>query len=66
MPKVKIFERKISNETNSDFETRINDFIKNKEIINIKYSTELVTQGDHFRGYTSEIVHCVLIMYKED
>lgn len=55
--KVKILN-KTWDENVEDFTARINDFIKSKKVIDIKYSTCADNDGDLYRN--------VLIMYKED
>lgn len=55
--KVKILN-KTWDENVEDFTARINDFIKSKKVIDIKYSTCADYDSDFYRN--------VLIMYKED
>ena len=46
------------NENNEDFTARINDFIKSKKVIDIKYSTYADDDGYFYQN--------VLIMYEEN
>lgn len=55
--KVKILNEAL-NEDNEDFTARINDFIKSKKVIDIKYSTFADNNGYFYQN--------VLIMYKEN
>lgn len=55
--KVKILNEAL-NEDNEDFTARINDFIKSKKVIDIKYSTSADNNGYFYQN--------VLIMYKEN
>ncbi len=63
--KVKIFNR-IGNEDKQDFENQINRFIKNKEVIDIKYQTTLAIAASDQMGSTGEFEENVLVMYEED
>lgn len=48
------------------FENQINEFIKDKEVIDIKYQTTLAIAASDQMGSTGEFDENVLIMYKED
>lgn len=63
--KVKTFNR-IGNEDKQDFENQINRFIKNKEVIDIKYQTALAIAASDQMGITGEFEENVLVMYEED
>ena len=63
--KVKTFNR-IGNEDKQDFENQINGFIKNKEIIDIKYQTALAIAASDQMGSTGDFEENVLVMYEED
>lgn len=54
------------NENNEDFTARINDFIKDKEVIDIKYQTALAIAASDQMGSTGEFDENVLIMYEEN
>ena len=62
--KVKTFNR-IGNEDKQDFENQINRFIKNKEVIDIKYQTALAIASSDRMGLTIKFVENVLVMYEE-
>lgn len=62
--KVKTFNR-IGNEDKQDFENQINRFIKNKEVIDIKYQTALAIAASDQMGSTGEFEENVLVMYEE-
>ena len=62
--KVKIFHR-IGSEDEQDFENRICRFIKNKEVIDIKYQTDLALAASDQMGSTGEFDENVLVMYEE-
>lgn len=63
--KVKTFNR-IGNEDKQDFENQINRFIKNKEVIDIKYQTALAIAASDQMGTTWEFEENVLVIYEED
>lgn len=63
--KVKTFNR-IGNEDKQDFENQINRFIKNKEVIDIKYQTALAIAASDQMGSTGKFEENVLVMYEED
>ena len=48
------------------FKNQINEFIKDKEVIDIKYQTTLAIAASDQMGSTGEFDENVLIMYKED
>ncbi|MGT2911766.1 hypothetical protein ACVR1I_08670 [Streptococcus cameli] len=46
-------------------DTQINDFIRNKKVIDIKYSSSLAMAATNY-GSGSEIDYSALIIYEED
>lgn len=48
------------------FENQINEFIKDKEVIDIKYQTTLAIAASDQMGSTGEFDENVLIMYEEN
>ena len=48
------------------FENQINEFIKDKEVIDIKYQTALAIAASDQMGSTGEFDENVLIMYEEN
>ena len=49
-----------------NIESLVNDFIKDKVIVDIKYSTPFGINGNSIIGFDFDIYDSVLIMYKED
>ena len=49
-----------------NIESLVNDFIKDKLVVNIKYSTPFGINGSSISGFDFDIYDSVLIMYKED
>lgn len=68
--KIKIIDKNIEDIENSKFENEINEFIRDKKIIDIKYNTYAVYQDffETFEKNEFEIESCelksVLIMYE--
>ena len=62
--KVKIFYRTES-EDKQEFENQINRFIKNKEVIDIKYQTALALAASDRLWLTGRFNEKVLVMYEE-
>lgn len=63
--KVKILSR-MGEDDPEVFENQINEFIKDKEVIDIKYQTALAIAASDQMGSAGEFDENVLIMYKED
>ena len=70
--KIKIIDKNIEDIENLKFEDEINEFIKDKKIIDMKYNTSIV-YSDFFETFEKnefEIEGCelksVLIMYEEE
>ena len=63
--KVKILSR-MGEDDPEVFKNQINEFIKDKEVIDIKYQTTLAIAASDQMGSTGEFDENVLIMYKED
>lgn len=70
--KIKIIDKNINDIDDLKFENEINEFIKDKKIIDIKYNTSIV-YSDFFETFEKnefEIEGCelksVLIMYEEE
>ena len=49
-----------------NIESLVNDFIKDKVVVDIKYSTPFGIHGSSISGFDFDIYDSVLIMYKED
>lgn len=49
-----------------NIESLVNDFIKDKVVVDIKYSTPFGINGSSISGFDFDIYDSVLIMYKED
>lgn len=49
-----------------NIESLVNDFIKDKVVVDIKYSTPFGINGSSIYGFDFDIYDSVLIMYKED
>lgn len=49
-----------------NIESLVNDFIKDKVVVDIKYSTPFGINGNSIIGFDFDIYDSVLIMYKED
>ncbi len=62
--KVKILSR-MGEDNPEVFENQINAFIKDKEVIDIKYQTALAIAANDQMGSTGEFDENVLIMYEE-
>lgn len=62
--KVKILSR-LGEDKPEVFENQINAFIKDKEVIDIKYQTALAIAASDQMGSTGEFDENVLIMYEE-
>lgn len=56
----------ISNTNYKDFMSAVNNFIKDKKIIDIKYSAVVITSGNARDGYLQETVDRALILYEEE
>ena len=63
--KVRVLEQD-TDEGNVDFSERINEFIKDKEIIDIKYSSSVITYGSRTNGYETQLIHSAMVMYEEE
>lgn len=63
--KVKILSR-MGEDDPEVFENQINEFIKGKEVIDIKYQTALAIAASDQMGSTGEFGENVLIMYEEN
>ena len=63
--KVRILEQDTSEDC-VDFSKRINQFIKDKEIKDIKHSSSVVTYGSSIKGYETQLIHSVMVMYEEE
>lgn len=63
--KVKILSR-MGEDDPEVFENQINEFIKDKEVIDIKYQTTLAIAASDQMGSTGEFDETVLIMYEGD
>lgn len=48
-----------------NIESLVNDFIKDKVVVDIKYSTPFGINGSSISGFDFDIYDSVLIMYKE-
>lgn len=49
----------------ANIEYLINNFIKDKVVVDIKYNTPFVVNGSNIKGFDFDIYDSVLIMYKE-
>lgn len=49
----------------TNIESLINDFIKDKVVVDIKYNTPFAVNGSSIIGFDFNIYDSVLIMYKE-
>lgn len=49
-----------------NIESLVNNFIKDKVVVDIKYSTPFGINGSSISGFDFDIYDSVLIMYKED
>ena len=49
-----------------NIESLVNDFIKDKVVVDIKYSTPFGINGNSIIGFDFDIYDSVLIMYKVD
>jgi len=54
----------ISNTNYKDFMSAVNNFIKDKKIIDIKYSAFVITSGNARDGFLQETVDRALILYE--
>lgn len=63
--KVRVLEQD-TDEDNVDFSERINEFIKDKEIIDIKYSSSVITYGSRIQGYETQLIHAAMVIYEEE
>ena len=50
----------------NNIESLVNNFIKDKVVVDIKYSTPFGINGSSISGFDFDIYDSVLIMYKED
>ena len=50
----------------NNIESLVNNFIKDKVVVDIKYSTPFGINGNSINGFDFDIYDSVLIMYKED
>lgn len=48
-----------------NIESLVNNFIKDKVVVDIKYSTPFGINGNNINGFDFDIYDSVLIMYKE-
>ena len=49
-----------------NIESLVNNFIKDKVVVDIKYSTPFGINGSSISGFDFDVYDSVLIMYKED
>lgn len=49
-----------------NIESLVNNFIKDKVVVDIKYNTPFGINGSSISGFDFDIYDSVLIMYKED
>ena len=50
----------------NNIESLVNNFIKDKVVVDIKYNTPFGINGNSISGFDFDIYDSVLIMYKED
>lgn len=64
--KIKIIRCEDMEQKLTEFEDKINDFIKNKKIVNIKYQEFLeIDEGADCGSYGSGVFGSVMILYEE-
>ena len=69
--KIKVIDKDVDKMDNFEFENEINEFIKNKKVIDIKYNTQIIYKDffETFEKNVFEIDGCelksVLIMYDD-
>lgn len=70
--KIKIIEKNMQDIGNLKFENQINEFVKDKKVIDIKYNTQIIyndffetLEKNEFEIENSEL-KSVLIMYEEE
>lgn len=69
--KIKIINKNISDTDDLEFENKINEFIKDKKIIDIKYNTQII-YNDFFKTFEKnefeiekDELKSVMILYEE-
>ena len=63
--KVRVLEQD-TDEGNVDFSIRINEFIKDKKVKDIKHSSSVITYGSRIQGYETQLIHSAMVIYEEE